>query len=454
MRIRMMARWCLAVVFVLVTYAAAQTPASLDGLWRSQGYGLSVRIQGDSFAAFEVTAVSRLFVSSGRIVGRELFILNENDAGMIVTQPIGTIDRVGDQLVVTIMDGTILTFDAIGALPQPPITTLTPDPVANFEVFWNTFEEHFALFPILPRVNWQALYNQYRPQVTSQTSAEELFAIFMEMLTPLRDGHTDIFSPQLQLGFSPAPPPASAWMFARQADIERVLTSYMDGQRLNVAGNGNFRFGVINGSVGYLRITAFAGYSDTGDARVEAAVFGEELDRILAAFQARGALIIDLRINSGGFDNVSLALASRLTDRVRLGFSKQARIGGYTDFAPPTPRQFVPAGVLFLNKPVIVLTSSLAFSAADVAAMVLKSLPQTTLVGETTYGIFSNRFERVLPNQWQLSLSNERYLSVDGIDFEQKGIPPDVEEIPNEAALDAERDNILERALQLLGVQP
>ena len=43
-------------------------------------------------------------------------------------------------------------------------------PEENFEYLWNTYDRNYALFGP-KRVDWDALYRIYRPQVTAQTTA-------------------------------------------------------------------------------------------------------------------------------------------------------------------------------------------------------------------------------------------------------------------------------------------
>jgi hypothetical protein len=186
----------------------------------------------------------------------------------------------------------------------------------------------------------------------------------------------------------------------------------------------------------------------------EEAAFAEALDDVLADAQDLDALVLDLRLNPGGFDHLGRVLARRLVEEEHVAFQKQARIGGPGEFSDLAPRTVAPEGIPFVDKPVAVLTSGLTWSAAEVQALTLRGLPNMLLVGEPTGGAFSNQFDVALPNGWELSLSNERYVSRDGEQFEGTGVPPDVLEVPSEAALDAGRDNVLERALAELAALP
>ena len=420
-----------------LAYLHSTKSDSFDGLWRSQGYGYIVAIDSTEFLVYQVTGVSLMPWIAGTVADDSLFI---DDI------PLGTLSQSGDTLIFTRVDDNVIRFTSIDTLP--PITAPTADPELNFEVFWHSFEENCALFT-LTNVDWKATYNQYRPRVTATTTEAELFGIFAEMVTPLKDGHTFIFDGNTAF-FSPGPTPASVWIHPRFNEFLDVITSILDGGELKTAANDLFLYGTIKQSIGYLNILAYSGYSENGDLLSETAFFSENLDMILTEFQNLEALIIDIRWNGGGIDFLGLALASRLTDQRRLGHSKQARFGGYDEFTGLHHRYFAPEGVPFLNKPVILLTSGNTASAADLQAMILKNLPNVMLIGETTYGIFSDILPRNLPNGWFFGLSNERFLSREGIDYEQIGIPPDIKVIANEDSLNAGIDNILSRALREL----
>ncbi len=75
------------------------------------------------------------------------------------------------------------------------------DPEHNFEVLWKTFDVNYALFNA-KHVDWQALYNIYRPQVTPKTTDSALFAIMSRMLSHLNDNHVQLRSATPQWTFS------------------------------------------------------------------------------------------------------------------------------------------------------------------------------------------------------------------------------------------------------------
>ena len=215
-------------------------------------------------------------------------------------------------------------------------------------------------------------------------------------------------------------------------------------------------FGIIqqpNAVYGYLNILSFDDYSENGDLKIEKEVFNDGLDRVFNSFNENkvNAIVIDIRLNEGGEDALALLLAGRFIQKKRVAFSKMARFGeGYDDFTEVMDYEVLPSSAPMLNMPVVLLTSRNSMSASDVATMVLNDIPEVTIIGERTYGEFSNMLDKTLPNGWKINLSNESYLSSEGVDYEQKGIAPDIVILPDVAAFNDNRDNIMEGALDYL----
>jgi hypothetical protein len=64
-------------------------------------------------------------------------------------------------------------------------------PERNFESFWHGFQNNYAHFDTR-HVDWNEQYQKYRPLVNRRTTDEELFAILIAMVEPLKDGHVSI----------------------------------------------------------------------------------------------------------------------------------------------------------------------------------------------------------------------------------------------------------------------
>lgn len=157
----------------------------LTGVWRSRGYGLLLQIEEDRFVSYEETAISCIAVHSGPL--EEL----AHAYGELVVSP-------GEQAFSArrATGITRISFYRLERLPDAVGETERrdmEDPEYNFEVFWRTFAEQYALFD-LKKVDWDQVYDQFRPRISSDSQAEDLFATFVAMLRPLEDGHVRLTS--------------------------------------------------------------------------------------------------------------------------------------------------------------------------------------------------------------------------------------------------------------------
>lgn len=109
-----------------------------------------------------------------------------------------------------------------------------------------------------------------------------------------------------------------------------------------------------------------------------------------------------------------------------------------------------PAGRKQYNVPVVILTNDQTASAGDVFAMIMRSLPKTTTIGDRTLGIYSDMYGFELPNKWLASLSHQRYYAADGICYEGKGTPVDIFVQNDRSNLPAANDPVLITALKKL----
>ena len=82
--------------------------------------------------------------------------------------------------------------------------------------------------------------------------------------------------------------------------------------------------------------------------------------------------------------------------------------------------------------------------------MIMKALPQTTIIGENSMGIYSNMYGFELPNKWQVSLSNEKYFSSKMISYESKGTPVDIHVGNTKQDLSTMKDPVVSTAIYYL----
>jgi carboxyl-terminal processing protease len=457
----------------------SSTPQSsaFEGIWTSETYGTTYEInsarvsvyQHDSEYCIRLDSVSG--VSSTEL--EALFVLD--DSGQSITDP-------GDNGVLSFHAPAIryVKSDYLPAPCENPVATIDDpgyqrDPMLDLAIFARTFADYYLSFD-LKQADWALIVEQAAARVSEDSSDENILDALYEMITPLADAHVHISSEELGTASVNGKAVLIERLIAEYANlnglslplpanhlegvgsyIESQLELYIDITLSYAADEADLRSGA-NGQliwyqvddIAYLQINAMMGFSaDTDDNAAELAALEEALDHCLEDIQDSAGLIIDVRTNNGGQDFLSMAIASRFVSTEQLAFSKQARQGN--DKAELQYAYIQPRGDFQYLKPVVLLTSTSTVSAAEVFTLIMRSLPQVTVVGEATQGALSNTLERKLPNGFSFSLSNEFYYSTEGEWFEGSGIPVDVE-VPffTQEQREAESDAGLEMAYAIL----
>jgi C-terminal processing protease CtpA/Prc len=302
-------------------------------------------------------------------------------------------------------------------------------------------------------VDWKAVRDKYKPRVLAETKPEELFGILQEMIEPLHDAHTFLGARSISKQFHgerPDPHHLNPRDFERAGEI---IKKHLRGE-LRSACNGKVSFGMLDDSVGYLRITGFAGYTAARDFDKEVEALDNALDEALRDTAKWRGLVVDVRLNGGGSDVLGVQVASRLATHEYLAFAKKARSdpNDPAKFTPLQETQVRPSKKPHFGGKVVLLTGQHSVSAAETFTMALMGRkPEVTRVGENTQGVFSDVLGRTLPNGWRFGLPNEIFLTESGQAFDGPGIPPHVAVpvFPRED-LEKGRDDALEKALQIL----
>jgi carboxyl-terminal processing protease len=190
---------------------------------------------------------------------------------------------------------------------------------------------------------------------------------------------------------------------------------------------------LADGSVGYVRLN---GFSDRGATELSEAVRAH-------VDAGRGALILDLRGNPGGYVTAARAVASEFIGSGVLFFEEDAR-------GERVPTEASPGGAATdPSVRVVCLIDGGSASASEIVAGALQDLGRATLVGQTSFG-------KGTVQQWQeltgeggaFRLTVARWLTPDGRSIHDVGVEPDVVvPIPDRAV----GDPTLDAALELLG---
>jgi len=113
--------------------------------------------------------------------------------------------------LVTHEDGSISNIDLHRTSDRPKACGIKPEdtPQGNYAVFWQTFAEQFALFPVY-HADWEAVDHKYRAKVTSTTTPEDLFGVLREMVAPFQNAHISISANSIKKRYQ-GYRPASLW---------------------------------------------------------------------------------------------------------------------------------------------------------------------------------------------------------------------------------------------------
>jgi C-terminal processing protease CtpA/Prc len=318
------------------------------------------------------------------------------------------------------------------------------DPINNFEIFWHDFDQHYGLFQARDH-NWDSIYQVYRPRLTAQTSEDELWSVFKKMISYLDDGHTFILSNERKEIFASGSEQDS--IVVKEFSINLVKNKYLENiQEIpNTEAEEDETYlyaNVKNKDIGYIYLNGIV--ADDKDF----------MDKVLTQIGHHKAIILDLRNNFGGYDQVAEAIAGRFADGDHFIYSVQERNGPkHTDFTEKKNYYTHTEGSSHFGKPMIVLTDRITVSAAEILLLHLNSFSQVTQIGDTTAGDFSDvGMRRFLPNGWQYRYSIMMYLMPDGSSLDGIGHIPDVYARNSQADIQNQTDKVLNKALEYLKV--
>ena len=412
-------------------------PDSLEGvqgIWERTGYGDVYLIGDKSTTLYQYTRATCL----------ELYELDNSDLSEWLTD----IEMQEDEDVFLATSSDIpafrLHFSRLNALPDVCHSDrlISNKPTETFEHLWHTFNDYYAFFNERG-VDWNKQYDSIEGLIHDKLKKKRLFKLLSRLLAPIDDGHVYLESNSRE--FSPESLRGSDAVLAKGFEIQSefddydeftesqfeiyndVLLDYLDSRSIaKTDGDSPLLWATVGDRIGYLLVEGMASISDSEDATTtdDIKAINTIMDRAMNDLKHTRSLIIDVRFNGGGYDSVGLAIANRFTDKRQQVISKTAR--NYSGETESRYAYLVPEGETPYLKPVVIIAGPDSASATEVFILAMRALPQVTLIGQPTNGIFSDELYKLLPNGWEFNLSNEVYYDHLGVSHEGKGVPPDI----------------------------
>jgi carboxyl-terminal processing protease len=181
----------------------------------------------------------------------------------------------------------------------------------------------------------------------------------------------------------------------------------------------------------------------------EFAVSEHQVDEIFSKAERHKTLIIDLRGNPGGAEDV-------LTDMLGHLFDHEVKVGDRVSRKDRKPVVAKPHGHRFTGK-LIVLIDQGSASCSELFARVVQLEKRGTVIGDRSAGyvresMFFPRTEGAGSAMWyavQVSVSD--LIMADGKSLEHNPVLPDELVVPTASDLSADRDPVLARAIEMAG---
>jgi hypothetical protein len=299
------------------------------------------------------------------------------------------------------------------------------DPFNNFEYLWSEVDKKYS-YHELKGIDWDEIRIRYKAMLFHGMSEDSLFNVLAAMLNELRDDHVNLISPfNVSMYNVDLTGPANL-------NIRTIREHYL----ANPNYTGAFVHDFLEGNqVGYLRYGSFS--ANVGELT---------LDHILSRYKDTKGLILDLRSNGGGaVFNIPLILERFSQQNTLVAWSITRNGPNRNDFGPREPFHIGAHEGTTYNKPVMVLIDRGSYSATTFFALATKAFPNITLVGDTTGGGGGIPAGGQLPNGWTYRFSVSQMLDLDGENYVENGVAPDI--AVNFDWSDLTKDEIIERAI-------
>lgn len=195
--------------------------------------------------------------------------------------------------------------------------------------------------------------------------------------------------------------------------------------------NDTVEYEMKDGKIGYIQLTAFES--------VTYVQFEEALNNLTS--QGMKGLIVDLRNNTGGNLDTVCEILDLILPKGTIVSIKDKNGSGQTFSSDDRHK---------IEVPLVVLTNGYSASASEIFAGAVQDYEIGTLVGTKTYGkgIVQNIYS--LGDGTSLKVTSSEYFTPNGRNIHEKGIEPDVEIEYEYDEANPDKDNQLDKAIEIL----
>lgn len=329
------------------------------------------------------------------------------------------------------------TLDLVGAFEKRALPALVPmeksAAVRAFDTVWDAFDKEYAKFGLLPKLDWKKAGDEFRKRAETASTTFGAAAAIDALVSQLHDLHVWVrCGNEFLQGYS-RPRPLNGSFKAVQNAFRDLADSKHD-----------FHWARTPDGIGYVL------FYKLGDKGLPDA-FDETLEKLSDCW----GLVVDLRFNGGGNEDLAQAVAARFVDRKRVYSLDQFRNGPrHEDLGPKLERTIEPRGPWRFESPVVCLQGQVTFSSAESMALMFAQCPQVTTLGDKTGGSSGN--PRLLELEGGIQVNLPRWNDMDpaGRPIENVGVSPKLQIEAKPAEFTAVKDPVLEAALEFLRKQP
>ena len=313
-------------------------------------------------------------------------------------------------------------------------------PEQSFDILVEDMGRNYSFFE-LKKIDWKALSDRYRKRATEAATPKEFAKVVAEMLGELDDMHTwAIHNKARYSEFKGG--------YDANCDFHVVAKSLVQStpfRGLGIVGKTKDGFCYVNLRTLTLPNPILMREPPSPDFKPSDRPLTEILDQIAAAKDAPG-LILDIRQNNGGDERMARKIAGMFFDQETVYAKSVYRdADSDTGFEKPNSRMIRPTGNKTFKGPIVCLIGPGTVSSAEGMAMMMKALPNCTLIGKPTRGASGNPRPVQLPNGVDVWYSRWQSQLPDGTPIEGVGIEPDIEVEHKQGS-----DRTYEKAIEIL----